>query len=197
LGIPPVLATEDVRKQWEQMGLKNRTTHPDSAMSVDFSPDGKELAVGTMGGMVHFFGVQEGILRRSFIACQSDVGFGCEAIAISPDGLFIATTGSSSKKNTKTDNSGAKIWRVSDSKMIDTLEVSLLDGIPERVSSIAWSPRGNVMVVVDAGAMRVWHIDKTGHKLLFVKKTRDIHSAKYSPQGDLAIAIAKEILILR
>jgi WD40 repeat protein len=168
---------------------------PDFAETVAFSPDSNELAVGTISGLVHFFRLKTGTLQRSFKAF-TDGEFGCEAIAYSSDGRFIAT-GKSRHGETKTDNIGANIWRVSDNKMIASLEVGLWNGMPDMVKSIAWSPKGNELVVVDDEAVRVWRIDKTGHKLLFTNKARDIHSAKYSPQGDLAVAIAKEIIILR
>jgi WD40 repeat protein len=185
---------------------ENRRKPPDLPSSVDdlpyslaFSPDGKELAVGTLGGMVHFFSVKDGTLRSSLEAYPGGL-FMCKEIAYSPDGKFIATGKYYNSNLTESDKITTDVWRVRDHKMIASLEgeVETIAGVemPSSVRSLSWSPQDDTLVVADEGSLRMWQITESGKELLFVQKLGGIYSTGYSSQGILAVTSHNEIIIL-
>jgi WD40 repeat protein len=171
----------------------------DRPYSLAFSPDGKELAVGTTHGMVHFFSVKDMTLRSSLEAYPGGL-FMCNAIAYSPDGRFIATGKAYSSDLTESDKITTDVWRVSDHKKIASLEgeVETIAGVemPSSVRSLSWSSKGDTLVVADGYSLRIWQISESGKELLFVQKLSGIYSTGYSPQGILAVTSYNEIIIL-
>jgi WD40 repeat protein len=171
----------------------------DSPYSLAFSPDGKELAVGTMFGMVHFFSVKDGTLRGSLEAYPGGLIM-CKEIAYSPDGRFIATGKYYNSTSKESDKITTDVWRVSDHKKIASLEGEVETfadvEMPSHVSSLSWSPQDDTLVVADGGSLRVWQISESNSKLLFVQKLGGINSTGYSPQGILATTSHNEIIIL-
>jgi WD40 repeat protein len=179
--------------------------HKDGAMSIAFSPDGQELAVGTLFGMVHFFGVKDGALRRSFMAYPDDTylknSYGCRAIAYSTDGRLIATGKSFIQNPSKPDTTTTDVWRVSDNARVASLTGSffIFGGVknPSKVRTLSWSPKGDILAIGDEGSLRVWEINEQDQKRLFLLESRYIYSTSYSPQGILAVTNDNEVILLR
>jgi WD40 repeat protein len=197
--IPRISTAKFIWSKYHRKPLPFPSFFADSPYSLAFSPNGKELAVGTMFGMVHFFNVKDGTLRNSLEAYPGGL-FTCEAIAYSSDGRFIATGKAYSSNLSESDKITTDVWRVSDHKKIASLEgeVNTFAGVemPSHVSSLSWSPKGDTLVVADGYSLRVWEISESDKKLLFVQKLRGINSTGYSQQGILATTSYNEIIIL-
>jgi WD40 repeat protein len=63
--------------------------HPDGALCIAFSPDGREIAVGTLFGYVHVLAIGHETPRLSFLAYPDDVP--CYSVAYSHNGQILAT----------------------------------------------------------------------------------------------------------
>jgi len=189
----------------QKLSIPQLPSHGDFAMSIAFSPDGQELAVGTGFGIVHFFGVRDGVLRRSFLAYYNNAhpknSYGCPAIAYSPDGRLLATGKSFIQNPIKGDTITTDIWRVSDNTKVASLTGSffMFKGVenPAPVRTLTWSSQGGVLAIGDGGSLRVWQIDESSQKQLFVSESNKIYSTSYSPQGVLAFTNNNEVIILQ
>jgi WD40 repeat protein len=173
--------------------------HADIPKSLAFSPDGHELAVGTLFGMMHFFNVQDGTLRKS-ITAYPDEKYICNAVAYSPNGRLIAT-GEHKNYNLKDPSTIAvTLWRTSDGTNLASLagSVVVLQGKEEAdpVRTISWSPAGDLLAVGDDASLRLWRVSKTGQKLLLDKKMpHGTNSTSFSPNGMLAATDNNEVVI--
>lgn len=204
----PVPRTPAHLELWSEQEKRRYAKNPpkdfmDFAISVAFSPDSREIAVGTLSGWVHFFRVKDGTLCHSFEAYPigpSKGDFRCESIAYSPDGKFIATGKAYNINIPKTDIISTDIWRISNDKKVASLEGSVYAphgiGMPNATRSLAWSPNGHIIAVCDDGLFRVWQIGDSEPKLLFERKG-GTYSTAYSPQGYLAVSSNNEVIILR
>ncbi|MGA3281395.1 MAG: hypothetical protein ABSD50_10480 [Smithella sp.] len=197
--IPRISTAKFIWSKYHRKPLPFPSSFADSSHSLAFSPDGKELAIGTLFGMVYFFSIKDGTLRSSLEAYPGGL-FMCNAIAYSSDGIFIATGKAYSSNLWESDNITTDVWRVSDHKKIASLEgdIETHAGVemPSHVRSLSWSPKGDTLVVADEGSLRIWQISESDQKLLFVQKLRGINSTGYSPQGILAVTSHNEIIIL-
>jgi len=129
--------------------------HPDVANSVAFSPDGQELVVGTAWGWVHFFGVRDGVLRRSFRAYTTGE-YRVAALAFSPDGKSIATGKAKGFDAREPNEFSTHIWRVSDGASIAMLPGAtwILHGKTEAVSVRAMDWFKDLLAVGDDRSLR-------------------------------------------
>ncbi len=162
--------------------------------SLAFSPDGKELAVGTSQGLVYFYDTKSGALVHSFLAYPTGE-YACSALAYSPDGHFIAT---GKYKNfeghlvngvwteIRASKIGADIWHVSDGKLISSLPGTIerdgnnYEATPVR--ALSWSPVDDMLAVGDSGSLRLWRITQSDHTLMLDKRiAHGAYSVSFSP----------------
>jgi WD40 repeat protein len=192
----PELWTESYRKQ---VAAHPPTSFPDYAKSLAFSPDGKELAVGTLSGMVNFFTLKDGALRYSFAAYPFTSSLCVRAIAYSPDGQSIATGKARIVNLSKNDNITTNVWRVGDGAKLAALEgeVSTIQGVdmPDRINTIAWSPEGGALAAGGSASLRVWRVAASGDQLLYLQKQGNNYSLAYSRQSALAVSTDNQITI--
>ena len=167
-------------------------THPDSATSIAIAPDGHRLAVGTLFGWVHMFTLPNGIREFSFQAYVSRVGYGCSALAFSPDGRFLAI-GRSGVSVGETDDGWTRIWDMNDHALIWRLF-----GGGGAVRSIAWSDGGRILAVGDDRALQFWYTGTLPTRPRLMEKNQDdAFSVAFSSSRWFAAADSHEVVIYR
>jgi len=165
-------------------------THPDHAESVAISPSGRQVAIGTAFGYVHFFGADDGTRSLSFVAFPGDFGMVCGAITFSPDGRFLAT-GRGLVSVKENDDGWTRLWRVSDGAM-----VAGLTGGKGSVRAAAWNHSGDTLAVGDDRTLRLWRTTQLPQRPQLAMAKRDSsYSAAFSPNGTLAASDGSEIAI--
>jgi len=191
----------NTRSLIKTLPIPSASTHSDMPKSLAFSPNGHELAVGTLFGKLHLYTLQNGLLRKSLTAYKDEL-YSVSALAYSPDGSRIAT-GQHKNLNLKNPNTVAvSIWNVQDGTLLATLDGSttVLQGKTEAnpVRTIAWSPSGDQLAVGDGASLRVWRIGQGNQTLLLDKSIpHGAYSVSFSPQGTLAAAENNEVVIYR
>ncbi len=141
-----------------------------SVASLDFSPDGKLLAIGG-DRTVELWDVQTSKLLRS-LSAHKDGGPG---VAFSPGGQILATC--------SVDNL-VKLWSVPSGRLL-----AELSGHREGVMGLAFSPDGNTLASAGAdGWVKLWHIP-TLREMVSFKQVSTAWFVRFSPEGKtLAIA---------
>jgi WD40 repeat protein len=145
---------------------------PTTINVLSFSKNGTLLAAGKDFGRVVIWDV---VTRK--LLCAIDTGQGIvTAVAISPDGQFIATAGEGDKFS-------LKLWRLPDGQLINSYSSSA-----GYIRSAAFGPSGTWIVFSENfGATRALDLT-TGQPLLELKET---YSPVLSPDGAVLMVVNK------
>lgn len=151
-----------------------------SARAVAFSPDGRSLAVGGVGGILKLWDIATRSPRQYFIGHTADV----DSVALSPDGRLL---GSASL------DGSAKVWDAETGRNITTLAGhtgSLLD--------VAFSPDGARLSTASIdGSAKVWDA-ATGRELLSLLGHKKAVSATiFDPTGTTLFTSSWDGLVKR
>ena len=110
-----------------------------TVFSVAFSPDCRQLAVGTRNGNIHIYSTETWTLLRSIEAHQRDIN----AVAFAPDGSLLA---SASQDKT------VRLWRIADGELIRELT-----GHCAHVNAVTFAADGTLLASTsDDGTLRMW-----------------------------------------
>ena len=175
-------------------------THADRPRSTTFSPNQKELAVGTDGGKLYYFDPTNGALLRQFDTFKND-DYSCGALAYKSDGELIAIAKNKNFDVLNPTTISTEIMRVSDGAVMAflpgaTTDVNVkIEAVPVR--TLAWKPNDDVLAIGDDKALHIWRINATETTQLLDAPLSGLYSVKYSPNGILAAASANEILIVK
>jgi WD40 repeat protein len=115
---------------------------------VDSTADGRFYAYGTDQGRIVFGKTSPNAPARTFYLCET------HAIALSPDGRFLAAAGKIAGSPTL-----IKVW--------DTKEGTVLSTLPAQVNSrtlLKFSPDGESLASTSQGGLEVWKV-LTGERL--------------------------------
>lgn len=149
----------------------------DRVTAIDFSPDGKVVAVGggepSRSGEIKLFDVASGGLVRAFKDPHSDV---VNCVAISPDGRQLATCAA---------DRFIKLWQLSDGKFVRAFE-----GHTHHVLGVTWRADGRALVSSGADmVLKVWDT-QNGDQLRTVQNlfTKEVTSVSFVADGDNVLA---------
>ncbi len=162
----------------------------DRVYSIDFSPDGKHIAIGSgepsRGGEIMIWNVADGKLLKNFMGLHGDTVFGLE---YSPDGRHIASA------------SGDKFVKVTAAK--DGKIVHAFEGHTHHALGVSWLPHGRQLVSVGAdNSVRHWNFElgeRIRQRTNFGKEVTSIHYVGYTDQaivtaGDKSVRLIKSDL---
>lgn len=152
LGVPVQLYNPET---WALMGTVAEPS-PDIPETFALSSDGKQLALGTIGGFVVLFDTQTQRKVNLFSAYPSNV----HTIAFSPDGTLVATGPFQGlRQNPPFPNPQMiHIWRVADGAKMRTYE-----GNFGPVRGLSWSPDGRFLASASVdGPVRIWSTQRDG-----------------------------------
>jgi WD40 repeat protein len=166
------LAAGDFSIEWK---LERTIGAPDAAnvfadrvTALDFSPDGKTLAVGSgepsRSGEIKLFSVATGEQTLEIKEPHSDT---VNALAFSPDGQQVASCAA---------DRFIKLWSVADGKFVRSFE-----GHTHHVLGVAWRADGRVLVSSGADmVLKVWDT-RTGDQLRTVQNqfTKEVTSVSF------------------
>jgi WD40 repeat protein len=140
----------------------------DRVTALDFSPDGKTLAVGSgepsRSGQIKLFDVASGEEKLVIKEPHSDT---VNAIAFSPDGKQLASCAA---------DRFVKLWNVADGKHVRSFE-----GHTHHVLGVAWRPDGRVLVSSGADmVLKIWDA-RTGDQMRTVQNqfTKEVTSVAF------------------
>jgi WD40 repeat protein len=152
-------------------------TLADRVTALDFSPDGRLLAVGggqpSRSGEVKLFNVEDGQLVRALKDPHSDT---VNCLAFSPDGQQLASCAA---------DRFVKLWNTADGSFIRSLE-----GHTHHVLGIAWRADGRMLVSGGADmVLKSWDT-RTGDQLRTVQNqfTKEVTSVSFLADGELVVA---------
>ena len=151
------LDTKTVRELIEKIAFNLGHTFWDA----QFSPDGKQIATASSGGLAQIWDVENGDLIRDFFHSSIvwDVQF-------SPDSKYLATSSSDGQ---------ARIWSLANNQLVQSLphESSVWD--------VRWSKDGRQVVSTSAdNTARLWEVS-TGEELLRMIHDDEVVDARFSP----------------
>jgi RNA polymerase sigma factor (sigma-70 family) len=151
--------------------------HPVTLYQLAFSPDGRTLAIGTIGE-IELRDVQTGEVKR-VLAKGHRYGTGVFSLAFSPDGKILASGGSSTEKT-------VRLWDVTTGQLKQTLE-----GHTDEVVGLSFSPDGKTVASVGGQqdpTVRLWDVE-TGRPKLTLK-------VDYQPWSSVPVAFSPDGQIL-
>ncbi len=155
--------------------------HPSCVSSGAFSPDGKTVVTGSFDSTACMWDVETG--RKLRVLKHTSV---VSSVAWSPDGKTILTGswyGTAHVWDTKT----GKLLKKFDGH--DSIKAVYINEAPHSISSVAYSPKGDIVITVsEGGTTRLWNI-RTGSLLKqLTGSTHDIASVAWSPDGATVVS---------
>lgn len=150
--------------------------NPGTVWSVDFSPNGEQLAAAIEDGTVRIWDVANQTLLKSVNAHRGIVWM----VAYHPTRPIVVTSG---------DDSTVKLW---DAESF-TLQREWNAG--SAVRSVAFSPEGNRIVAGDReGTLHIYDID-SGEEVAATTHPGSILGADYSPDGRLVASVGSDKIV--
>ncbi|HLV98278.1 MAG TPA: WD40 repeat domain-containing protein [Ktedonobacterales bacterium] len=162
---------------------------PLSGTPVAFSPDGHLLATGA-GNTIQLWDVQSGTLLHTFADIHMQHVL---ALAFSPDGHTLAV-GTDARQPCCTSDSleGAILWDVQQSEVVSSSNFSYAEEL-DTVSSLAFSPNGNLLALGTPGGVEVW--DRGKDTLLYNTLPQEFTQAvAFSADGQILVAGSSEYM---
>lgn len=167
------------QKIWKALKLDT-----DVVTAMDFSPDGKTLAVAVLSKIVHVYDVTTGQRIQKLKGHKGWWIFGSvHSIAFSPDGKILATAGA---------DKTICLWDVTRGK-----QIARLKGHTDEVTSLTFSPDGTTLI---SGSwdktVRLWNVQQVQDTAIRMPgHTSTIRSVAISPDGHLIVSAGDDTTI--
>jgi WD40 repeat protein len=154
----------DVKSGFEHVRFSTRSRV--DIECIEFSPDGKSLAVAAQDGVVSLFDPKTGKLVTELIGHSA----GLKAIAFSADGEFLATAGADRK---------IVVWSTKTGR-----EVATLLGHTDSILSLAFSPDGRSIASGSADrTIRIWDVDTFQELIVLNGHRGSVGKLRFSRDG--------------
>ncbi len=152
----------------------NNSPLTDRVNTIDFSPDGKQIATGSgepsRGGEVQLWNIADGKLAKNFAEVHSDSVLGLE---FSKDGKYIASASA---------DKFVKVTDLATGKIVHSFE-----GHTHHALGVSWLPHGRQLVSVGADkSIRHWNFEageRIRQRTNFGKEVTSIHYVGLSEQA--------------
>ena len=185
-------ATKDWTKQ-RSIPIGDGPTHPDGAQAVAFSPDGRTLAIGLLGGKIMLIDPTQAASPPRTIEIYPAANLtGVQALAFSPDGKLLAT-GSTKPSVARGDATpGVEIRRVSDGSLIAAHPEALAP-----VRQLVWTHDGKLVIASGDDTVRLWSPLSSEHDLATLRMNGPVMSTAITRDGrTLAAAGGSEVKVI-
>lgn len=168
-------STWDISLRWQlerTLGDANQLMFSDRITSLDFSPDGKQLAIGSgppsRFGDVKIYDVDNGQLLRDLGEVHSDTVFG---VRFSPNGRQLATCGADKL---------CKLFQVDSGQLIKSFE-----GHTHHVLAVAWQDNGQRLATASAdNTVKTWNVE-SGERLQSIEGFgKEVSAIEFLAQTD-------------
>ena len=178
---------------FKQFALSNSVGSSGTATSVAFSPDGGQLAIGTLDGRVELYDLNAGVPPKILRAYDSGDLIPIAALAFSPNGKFLAA-GAGLTLDAYRSLPSLKLWRLNDANLVGSLLPSAMP-----VRKISWNREGKIIAVAagDASVRLGSPIATPKEEWKTIKFSAPVMSIDFSPNSDeLGIASGPTLTIL-
>ncbi len=171
----------------------------DHVMSVGFSPDGGEIAVGSTDGRVYFFARDGNQPLRSITVFPDP--YGAIKLAYSPDGKFLAVGSYQGLDVPNPLTIGTVIIDLQDGKQISQLPAPTyaIGAIakPEPVRALGWGGRVPTLAVGYDSKLQMWDVRQPGapKQKLNDSINKGVGGIAFAPTGVVAVAVGNLVLI--
>jgi WD40 repeat protein len=146
-----------------------------SILAVGFSPDGKVLATGGVGGKVQLWQVADGKSLMSWKAHKRWI----LSLAFSSNGLMLATS---------SDDKSVKVWDIRTGECLKTFQ-----GQSSWVYEVAFSPDSRfVGSIGDEHTINLWDISSDKLLITFRGHTGQVHTLAFHPAGQILASGAND-----
>ncbi len=164
----------------QTVGTAEESPFSDRITALDFSPDGRMLAVGSgppsRFGDIRMLDVDTGTIVKDLGEAHSDSILSLE---FSPDGRTLASGGADKL---------CRLWNVETGELLKTLE-----GHTHHVLGIAWQDNGQLLATAGAdNTVKIWKVDVGEQKLTIADFKKEVAAVRFVGQTSQLFTVSAD-----